>query len=131
MAAKLGPDVANFMLSFEEAALELYVEIVKREGIDCDLHVTRAFDGFYEPNQAKEARLDFEARVRDHPEAVKQSGLRLTQDLAGQTGLKNGHFSANYPAGHLWPYKLATARMFTPRLFSHARSDDILRLFCI
>lgn len=107
-AEKHGHAVANHILEYEEAALQHYVDIVGREGIDCDLNVTRAFDCLYDAADAESARLDFEARVKHHPESVKKADLRLTDDLTSQTGVRKALFSANYPAGHLWPYKLAT-----------------------
>ena len=109
-AAKHGHEAANALHEFEEAALRHYVEIVEREKIDCDLHVTRAFDCLFDKEDAEGARLDFEARAKHHPEAVKRADLRLTDDLETQGHVKGSVWSANFPAGHLWPYKLATSR---------------------
>lgn len=109
-AEKHGHKVANSLYEYEEAAIHHYLDIVTREGIDCDLHVTRAFDALYDPVDAENSRLDFEARKKHHPESFRKGDVRLTEDLTSQTGVKKAKFSANYPAGHLWPYKLATGR---------------------
>lgn len=111
-AKKHGAAVANHLLTFEEAALGLYADVVRKEDIDCDLHVTRAIDVFYRKEDAQSAKLDLEARAAAFPDATRAGDIRLVEDpkvleqMAGVTGTAMG---ASYPAGHLWPYKLATS----------------------
>lgn len=100
-------------MSFEEAALGQYAEIVQREGIDCDMHVTRAFDICMTKDGAEAAKSDFQARSAAFPESMKKGNVQEVADpakLEKITGIKGGYWGASYPAGHLWPYKLATGR---------------------
>jgi hypothetical protein len=76
------------------------------------LAVTRAVDVFYLEDDARSAREDLEARYSDFPES-KVNDIRLIADpaeLERMTGAKGAKMGATYPAGHLWPYKLATSR---------------------
>lgn len=107
---KHGADVANQMFEFEEAALMQYAEIVDKEGIDCDMHVTRAFDVCMTKDGAEQAQRDFEARKKAFPRSMANGDVRDvkgTTELEAVTGIKGGYWGASYPAGHLWPYKLA------------------------
>ncbi|RSH82880.1 hypothetical protein EHS25_005870 [Saitozyma podzolica] len=111
-ASKRGPEVANHLLTFEEAALGQYAAIVEAEKIECDMHVTRACDVFYREDDAESARSDWEARRAAFPADVQQGDVRIYDDAAEfeqLTGVQGGVFGASYPAGHLWPYKLATS----------------------
>jgi hypothetical protein len=115
-ASKRGPEVANHLLTFEEAALGQYAAIVEAEKIECDMHITRACDVFFREEDAESARSDWEARRAAFPADVQQGDVRIYDDAAEfeqLTGVKGGVFGASYPAGHLWPYKLATSRECT------------------
>ncbi|WWD00432.1 hypothetical protein V866_007345 [Kwoniella sp. B9012] len=111
-AAKHGQKVANHLLTFEAAALKQYADLVQKEDIDCDMHVTRAFDVCFKPEDGAAAKKDYEARKAAFPRDVAGQDIRSVDDpkeLELLTGIKGGHFGASYPAGHLWPYKLATS----------------------
>lgn len=124
---------ANELVEFEEGHLARYVKLVQDEGIDCDLHVTRgpsflfllllqsrwadgrplAMDVYFNDDDAEGARRSFELRRRDHPESVTKADIKEMSDpaeLEKITGVKGGRWGVSYPAGHLWPYKLASGR---------------------
>ena len=117
-------------MTFEETALGLYADIVERERIECDMHVTRAFDICMTKEGAESAKLDYQARLAASPASIKQGNVRPVHDpveLQEITGVKGGLWGASYPAGHLWPYKLATAResLFVQR---HSLTRLVIRL---
>ena len=101
------------MYDFESSHLQRYADIVNNEGIDCDLHATRAFDVFSLPDEAQASKESFRKRLAMFPDSMKKYDIREHADpaeLEALTGIKGGHWGASYPAGHLWPYKLATGR---------------------
>lgn len=111
-AAKHGPKIVNQLLTFEAAALQQYAAIVKKEDIDCDMHVTRAFDVCFRKEDAEAGKKDYEARKAAWGEDMAKHDLRVVEDpkeLEALTGVRGGYWGASYPAGHLWPYKLASA----------------------
>ncbi|KAK8846880.1 hypothetical protein IAR55_005970 [Kwoniella newhampshirensis] len=111
-AAKHGPEIANHLLTFEAAALGQYAEIVRKEDIDCDMHVTRAFDICFKEEDGINGKKDYEARKAAWGDDVRKQDLRVVDDpkvLEEITGIRGGYWGASYPAGHLWPYKLASA----------------------
>jgi hypothetical protein len=111
-AKKYGKDAANHLIEFEEAALEEYAQLVAAEGIDCDLHITRAFDLYLDDKDAESAKADFRARMEDVSGRKAEPSVRSVDDpeeLERISGFKGAKWGAHFPAGHLWPYKLATA----------------------
>ncbi|OCF32132.1 FAD dependent oxidoreductase superfamily protein [Kwoniella heveanensis BCC8398] len=111
-AAKHGAETANHLLTFEAAALEQYADIVAKEDIDCDMHVTRAFDVCFRKEDGEAGKKDYEARKAAWEADMTKHDLRVVddpQELERLTGVRGGHWGASYPAGHLWPYKLASA----------------------
>lgn len=113
LRAKHGKEVANALIELEEGALEIYAALVEKEKIDCDLNVTRAFDIFFDRDDARKGQEDFAARRKDFPQAFKKGDVRdmgSGKDVERLCGVKGAEWSASYPAGHLWPYLLATAR---------------------
>ncbi|WVQ84845.1 hypothetical protein IAT38_007002 [Cryptococcus sp. DSM 104549] len=106
-----GREVADHLINFEMAALGLYADIVQKEDIDCDMHVTRAFDVCFNDKDVVEVKKDFDARRADFLDKMREQDVRAVEDprdLEALTGIKGGKWGASYPAGHLWPYKLAT-----------------------
>ncbi|TYJ55842.1 hypothetical protein B9479_003494 [Cryptococcus floricola] len=111
-AAKYGPEIANQLLTFEAAALSSYTSLVQAENIDCDLHVTRAVDICFDPTDAEEGKKDYAARKSAWREDMEKHGVMAVDDpkeLEKLTSVRGGHWGAHYPAGHLWPYKLASS----------------------
>lgn len=114
-STQFGSSTADEMLRFEESHLDRYVRLVEKESIDCDLHVTRAVDVFFDQAEADTARSDFERRRREYPSSVERGDVRELKDpeeLRRISGVKGGVWGVSYPAGHLWPYKLACGREF-------------------
>lgn len=113
LKAKYGKEVANSLFKLEENALGIYGDIVEKEKIDCDLHVTRSFDIFFDKDDAERGKQDFHARRHDWPDDCGDArAVDTPGDVEKIAGVKGALWSANYPAGHLWPYLLATSREF-------------------
>lgn len=111
LKSKHGKEVANSLLELEEDALEIYSRIVEREKIECDLQVTRSFDCFFDKDDAERGKQDLGARKRDWPTRCGDArAVDSPADLEKIAGVKGAIWSAHYPAGHLWPYLLATSR---------------------
>jgi hypothetical protein len=112
-AKRHGTKAANDALVFEASHLARYTSIVQEESLDCDLHATRAFDIFFDADDAEQGRLDYEARYKLFPQAMQEADIRPvydTEELSRLSGVKGGLWGAHYPAGHLWPYRFCTQR---------------------
>lgn len=110
-AKRLGAKAVDELYSFESSQIEKYIELVQEEDIDCDFHVTRAIDVYFDPEAAKEAKKDFEERKKLFPESVVKDDVQeiANKDILNtMAGTVNGQWGCHYKAGHLWPYKLAT-----------------------
>ena len=49
-----GPEAASQMVRHQLDQLAAFKEVVDKEGIDCDLHMTRSFDIFFDEKHAQQ-----------------------------------------------------------------------------
>ncbi|KAK2787644.1 hypothetical protein FQN52_007135 [Onygenales sp. PD_12] len=101
-----GLEAAAELSNFEAAHIPAIREIIEREGIDCDFHVTRSF--------AVVLREDYWKHLETAYRRLRASGIPFTQDLQFTSskdaerisGMKDAKGCFHYTAGHIWPYKL-------------------------
>jgi len=113
-AARHGAEAVNDMYTFEAGHLQKYNDLVEGEDLDCDFYITRACDVFFTKEGAKSAKEDFDTRKKLFPEAIAKDDIVAIEDvdqLEKFSGVKGAYWGCHYPAGHLWPYKLATQGM--------------------
>ncbi|KAI1858905.1 uncharacterized protein JN550_012364 [Neoarthrinium moseri] len=106
---RYGPDLAEELVSLVSAQQRAIKSTVERENIECDLFVTRSFDAFFDPAQAR--------NIKTWLEELRRNGAAWTQDiqwLEGPniervTGVKGVVAAASSPAFSFWPYKFVTS----------------------
>ncbi|OJJ46794.1 hypothetical protein ASPZODRAFT_159578 [Penicilliopsis zonata CBS 506.65] len=82
-------------------------EVVEKENIDCEFHVTRSFDIFFDEGHAQE----MQGFVLAHQSETWSQHIHWVDasELAKITGIRNSKGAFSVPAASLWPYKLVTA----------------------
>ncbi|RAL03233.1 NAD(P)/FAD-dependent oxidoreductase [Aspergillus ibericus CBS 121593] len=84
-------------------------EVVEKEGIECELKVTRSFDVFFDGNHARDIREFLYVKKSEGVAWAREVEWIEEADVERITGVVNGKGAVGVPAVSLWPYKLVTA----------------------
>ena len=95
------------MLKFESSHLPYYTDLIAREKIDCDFHITTAYDVCLNPTMADIGRRGYHARRADFPDDMK-AFLELDdpEQLQLLSQVKGALWGCAYKVGSVHPYKL-------------------------
>jgi glycine/D-amino acid oxidase-like deaminating enzyme len=95
------------MLRFESSHLPYYADLLAREQIKCDFHITTAYDVCLNPKMAEIGRRGYQARLKDFPEDMK-AFLELDdpEHLQRLSQVKGALWGCAYKVGSIHPYKL-------------------------
>lgn len=105
-----GAEVAASIASYEISQLYAVKDLVEKEGINCDFHLTRATDVFLGAQAAKDAETAFRQLQRDG--AVNLHDVQYINNPASAahvSGVKGAISAFTFTAGQLYPYKLVTS----------------------
>ncbi|OOF93921.1 hypothetical protein ASPCADRAFT_209176 [Aspergillus carbonarius ITEM 5010] len=102
-------DAATQVMAHQLAQLSALKDVVDKEGIECDLKVTRSFDVFFDEDHAREVYAFIDAKKSEGVSWAKEVEWIEASDVDKITGVMNGKGALSTPAISLWPYKLVTA----------------------
>jgi glycine/D-amino acid oxidase-like deaminating enzyme len=105
-----GAEVAASIARYEASQLSAVKDLVEKEGIDCDFHLTRATDVFLDTQAAKDAEAAF--RQLQAEGAVNLQDVHFINDASSAeriSGVKGAVSAFTFTAGQIYPYKLVTS----------------------
>ncbi|CAI7672348.1 hypothetical protein N7533_012684 [Penicillium manginii] len=105
---RYGLEAAVEVVRFEISHVKEIADLVAREGIDCDLTLTRSLDIYLDKGELQRKRefVDYlRAQNLDFMDDVEDLSETEAQEKAHVRDAKGGF---SFSAGHLWPYKLIT-----------------------
>ena len=105
-----GTEAAASIAKYESSQVYAVKDLVEKEGIDCDFHLTRATDVFLESQAAKDAEAAF--RQLQHEGAVNLQDVHYINNPSSAeriSGVKGAISAFTFTAGQLYPYKLVTS----------------------
>ena len=107
MKSRVGAKNANDVLRFESSHIDLFKNLLDKEKISCDFHITTAFDLCLNEKMAKIGKEAFHARKKDWPEDMK-AFLEIDdpEHLERLSQTKDAHWGCAYKVGSIHPYKL-------------------------
>ncbi|KAI9740281.1 MAG: hypothetical protein M1834_004859 [Cirrosporium novae-zelandiae] len=110
MVKLYGPKLAGELATFEINHVWAIKELIEKEGIDCDLILTRSQDVFLDQAHADKTKAAFDEILKagwTFPDI--KHGQFVSGKYAEQlTGIKGAKSTYSFTAGHVWPYKLIT-----------------------
>ncbi|KAL4946492.1 hypothetical protein BDV06DRAFT_233088 [Aspergillus oleicola] len=106
LANKYGLDAAREVAEFEARHVDAIAELVEKENIDCDLHVTEAIDVHTNPAHAKGLKEQYDVLVSGGVDPTARTRFIPAEEAEEFSGVKNAAACFTYKAAHLWPYKL-------------------------
>ncbi|KAF7554442.1 hypothetical protein G7Z17_g2918 [Cylindrodendrum hubeiense] len=105
-AKMFGIEAATHIAAFETSNIYAVKDLIEKEGLDCDFHMTRALDVFLDPKQANGVEKAYREIVRAGIVNVSDMSFTPKKDAERISGVKNAQACISYTAGHLWPSKL-------------------------
>ena len=109
LKARVGAKKANDCLKFESRHLDLFKALLDKEHIECDFHITSAFDLCLNPRMAEVGKAAFNARKADWPDDMRDF-LQIDDPdhLERLSQAKDASWGCVYKVGSVHPYKLVT-----------------------
>ncbi|KAL3418561.1 FAD dependent oxidoreductase superfamily protein [Phlyctema vagabunda] len=101
-----GAENAAEVARFEAANIPAVKDLVEKENIDCDFHLTRAIDVCLDEEQAKETITSYRELVKIGIAPLGDVHFIDGQNAERVTGVKGALCGWSFTAGHVWPYKL-------------------------
>ncbi|CAG9950586.1 unnamed protein product [Clonostachys rosea f. rosea IK726] len=97
--AKLfGIDEAAQLAEFEASHVYAVKDLVQKENIDCDFHVTRALDVYLEPAHAKSVEATYKSIYKEGRVNLSDVTFTSEQDAERISGVKNAKALVSYTA---------------------------------
>ncbi|VUC29997.1 unnamed protein product [Clonostachys rosea] len=101
-----GHEVANQIAEFQLSHVLAVKDLVEKENIDCDFHLTRAVDVFTDQAYADKITAIFNTMKSRGASVLRQVEYVGPKDAEQISGVKGAKCAFTFPAAHLWPYKL-------------------------
>ncbi|KAL4805161.1 FAD dependent oxidoreductase [Aspergillus unguis] len=106
VAAKYGTEAAAELAAFECAHIPAIEEVVRKEGISCDLVVSQAHDVQLDQTHTDKLRDGYEKLINEGSVHTKVARYTVDDEAEMVSGVKGAKGCFSYKAGRLWPYKL-------------------------
>ena len=105
-AEMFGLEEAAKLAAFEASNVRAVKDLVEREGLDCDFHLTRAVDVYLDAQHARQTEAAYRKLIE--PGAVDLSDVQLVpeSDAERVSGVKGARCAFTFTAAHLWPAKM-------------------------
>lgn len=103
MASLYGLKQAAALQKYESEQVYLVKQLVEKEGLDCDFHLTRACDVIMDPEVAKQKAKEYFQLVKEGVVDTKDIGYTPKKDAERISGVKGAQCCFTFTAGHLWP----------------------------
>ncbi|KAI1284417.1 FAD dependent oxidoreductase [Xylaria sp. FL0933] len=101
-----GLDVANEVAYFELENADALMDLIKSEGIDCDLTPVTSGSAFVDEAQAADTKALWDHMLEKGSPALKHVKYYGPEDAEKVSGVKGAVALYTFPAAVLWPYKM-------------------------
>lgn len=101
-----GKKEAAALQKFESSQVHLVKQMVEKEGLDCDFHLTRAVDAIMDPELAQQKAAEYKQLVKDGIVDMKDVAYTPKEHAERISGIKGAQAAFSFTAAHLWPRKM-------------------------
>ncbi|RTE70859.1 hypothetical protein BHE90_014744 [Fusarium euwallaceae] len=101
-----GEEATAELAAFEASHVYAVKDLVEKEKLDCDFHITRALDVFLDSDHADEVQATFKNLSQNTAVNLTDVAFTGRGDAERVSGVKNAKCCISYTAAHLWPSKL-------------------------
>ncbi|KAI8630190.1 FAD dependent oxidoreductase [Xylariaceae sp. FL1651] len=103
---KHGLEVANEVAQFELENAKVLTDLIKSEGIDCDLQPLTSGTAFVDETQAADIKSIWDDMHQRGSPALKSVTYHGPEDAEKVSGVKGAVALYTFPAAVIWPYKM-------------------------
>ena len=105
-ASVYGVKQAAALQKYETDQVYLIKQLIEKEDLDCEFHLTRACDTIMDPDIAQQKTGEYQQLVKDGVVDTKDIGYIPKKDAERISGIKGAQCCFTFTAGHLWPRKM-------------------------
>lgn len=105
-AEMFGLEEAAQLAAFEASNVRAVKDLVEREGLDCDFHLTRAVDVYLDAQHARQTEAAYRKLIKSGAVDLSDVQLVPASDAERVSGVKGARCAFTFTAAHLWPAKM-------------------------
>ncbi|ETN36629.1 uncharacterized protein HMPREF1541_08907 [Cyphellophora europaea CBS 101466] len=105
-ASLYGVKEAAALQKFESSQVHLVKQLVEKEGLDCDFHLTRGVDAILDADLAEKRTKEYKQLVKDGVVDMKDVAYTPKKDAERVSGVKGAQAAFSFTAAHVWPRKM-------------------------
>jgi glycine/D-amino acid oxidase-like deaminating enzyme len=106
LASVYGKQQAAEVQRYETDQVYQVKQLVEKEGLDCDFHLTRACDAIMDPAVAEHKAREYHQLVKDGVVDMRDVTYVPKKDAERISGVKGAQCCFTFTAGHVWPRKM-------------------------
>ena len=105
-ASLYGMEQAAALQKFESEQVHMVKQLVEKENLDCDFHLTRAIDVIMDPKMAEQKANEYRQLVKEGIVDTKDVAYTPKNDAERISGVKGAQCCFSFTAAHVWPKKM-------------------------
>jgi glycine/D-amino acid oxidase-like deaminating enzyme len=105
-AARYGLEQAAALQKFESGQAYQVKQLVEREGLDCDFHLTRAVDAIMDTQLAEQKAREYKALLAGGEVDLKDVAYTGPEHAERVSGVKGAKAAFSFTAAHLFPRRM-------------------------
>lgn len=106
MGSLYGMKQAAALQKYEREQLYQVKQLVEKDGLDCDFHLTRSCDAIMDPDDADWKAREYRQLVKEGLVDVKDVAYTPEKDAERISGIKGAKCCFTFTAAHVWPRKM-------------------------
>jgi hypothetical protein len=107
-----GNKMATEIAVYESSQVLAVKNLVEKEKIDCDFHLTRAVDACLDQDHANKSKMEFDKLLADDEPTTRDVHCALGEEAEALSGVKGAKAAFSFTAGHVWYVKFVNQRKF-------------------
>ncbi|KAH7393270.1 FAD dependent oxidoreductase [Cadophora sp. MPI-SDFR-AT-0126] len=101
-----GDEMATEIAKFESSQVFAVKDLVEKEKIDCEFHLTRAVDTCLDQTHADKCKAEFDILIANGEPSTRDVHYAAGKDAEALSGVIGAKGAFSFTAGHIWPYKM-------------------------
>lgn len=97
-----GSEMATKIAQWEASQIFAVKDLVEKEKIDCDFHLTRAVDVCVDEEHALKSKKEFDALLASGEPTTRDVHCAMGKEAEALSGVHGAKAAFSFTAGHIW-----------------------------